>query len=452
MKQVALEKLLKITRQFIKLRTYGHLWNALNRLHYADIATLFENLNAEEITIIVDLYLDKKKEVAKLAEVFSEVKPEISVDILSQYDIKKITQILNELSSDDAASLIPLFSEDIQNQILKEMKEDGAEDVREQLAYSEESAGRIMSSDFLALHEDTPVKDAITAIQEAGENVDVPFYLYVVDEDKRLAGVVSLKQLILVKKDLALKEIMISKVYKVDAYTDQEEVARVVADYNLLAIPVVDEHDKLIGVVTVDDIVDIIQEEATEDIYKLTGVTQDYSVQLPLLSSIRKRIPWLMMSLITTSVSALVVAAFKGTIETFIQVAILMHIVPAIGGVLGNQTIAIMVREIVLGGMDFQKSKRILFKESVVSVGSGLLIAMLATPVTYLAFNRWVFGLIFGGAIIFNLLFATFFGTLIPLVLKILKIDPALASGMIVSMLTDAFGLLCFLGLSSLFL
>jgi len=452
MKQVALEKLLKITRQFVKLRTYGHLWNALSRLHYADIATLFENLSSEEIKAIVDLYLVKKNEVAKLAEVFSEIKPEISVDILSQYDIRTITKILNELSSDDAASLIPLFNEEIQQQILKEMKQDEAKDIREQLAYSEESAGRIMSSDFLALKEDTMVKDAIAAIQEAGENVDVPFYLYVVDQDQRLKGVVSLKQLILVKRDLALRDIMISKVYKVDAYTDQEEVARVVADYNLLAIPVVDEHEKLIGVVTVDDIVDIIQEEATEDIYKLTGVTQDYSIQLPLLVSIRKRIPWLMMSLITTSVSAVVVALFKGTIQTFVQVAILMHIVPAIGGVLGNQTIAIMVREIVLGGMDFKKSKRILFKESVLSIGSGLLIVLLATPVTYLAFNRWEFGLVFGGAIIFNLLFATVFGTLIPLVLKTLKIDPALASGMIVTMMTDTFGLLCFLGLSSIFL
>lgn len=452
MKQVALEKLLKITRQFIKLRTYGHLWNALNKLHYADIATLLENLSKDEILIIINLYFDKKDKISKLAEVFGEVKPEISVDILSEFDIKKITMILNELPSDDAASLISLFEEEIQNQILKEMKHEEAKDVQEQLAYSEESAGRIMSSDFLALTETTNIKDAIGSIQDAGEEVDVPFYLYVVDEERRLKGVVSLKQLLLVKRDLKLKEIMSTKIYKVDAYTDQEEVARVVADYNLLAIPVVDEQEKLIGVVTVDDIIDIIQEEATEDIYKLTGVTHDYSVDLPLLESVKKRIPWLLISLFTTSISAVVVALFKGTIETFIQIAILMHIVPAIGGVVGNQTIAIMVREMVLGGLDFRKSKKILLKESVVSIGSGILIAIIATPLTYLAFNQWKFGVIFGGSIVFNLLFATFFGTLIPLILKILKIDPALASGMIVTMMTDTFGLLCFLGLSSIFL
>ena len=360
--------------------------------------------------------------------------------------------ILNELPSDDAASLIDLFDEELQTNILKTMKEEEAKDVQEQLAYSEESAGRIMSSDFLALTEGTNVKDAIAAIQISGEDVDVPFYLYVVDEENRLKGVVSLKQIILVKPGVILKDIMKTEIYKVDAYTDQEEVAKVVADYNLLAIPVVDEQERLIGVVTVDDIIDVIQTEATEDIYKLSGVNEDYSIELPLVDSIKKRIPWLLISLLTTSLSAVVVWMFKGTLEHYIQVAFLMHIVPAIGGVIGNQTIAIMVREIVMGGMDFSRSKKLLFKESVLSIGSGLLICLIVTPITYMALGNWRLGLIFGGAIVFNLFFATLFGTLIPLLLRTLKIDPALASGMIVTFLTDTLGLLVFLGGCSIFL
>ncbi len=243
---------------------------------------------------------------------------------------------------------------------------------------------------------------------------------------------------------------MNSEVYKVDAFLDQEEVASVVANYNLLAIPVVDEQDKLIGVVTVDDIIDIIQDEATEDIYKLAGVTQDYSVDLSTRKSLRKRIPWLFMSLITTSLSAFVIWSFGATIEKIIILAFLMHMVPAIGGVVGNQTIAIMVREIVLGNLEWKRSKKILFKELIVGVGSGLAIGTAASLLTTLIINDWKIGAVFGTAICVTLFMAALVGTIIPLALKRLKQDPALASGMIVTMLTDLLGIFSFLGLATL--
>jgi magnesium transporter len=219
-----------------------------------------------------------------------------------------------------------------------------------------------------------------------------------------------------------------------------------------LAIPVVDEQEKLVGVVTVDDVIDIIQDEATEDIYKLAGVTQDYSVDLSAGKSLKKRIPWLFMSLLTTSLSAVVVNIFKGTIEHFIILAVLMHIVPAIGGVVGNQTVAIMVREIVLGTLEWKRSRKILLKELLVSIGSGLAIGIVSAVVTALVFNHWVIGAIFGTALLINLFMATLVGTMIPLLLRRLKFDPALASGMLVTMLTDVLGLLAFLGLATLIL
>ncbi|MCK4943578.1 MAG: magnesium transporter, partial [Candidatus Aminicenantes bacterium] len=380
------------------------------------------------------------------------IKPEIAVEILSSLDTGQTTLILEELSSDDAASLISLFDEDLQLEILKKMKKEESADIQEQLAYPEESAGRIMSSDFLALDSSTTAEDAISAIQLAGEEVEVPFYLYVTDEEERLKGVVSLKQVILVNPKLQLKEIMNTEVYKVDVYTDQEEVAAVVANYNLIAIPVVNEQDKLVGVVTVDDIIDIIQEEATEDIYKLAGMAQDYNIDLGIFQRLKKRIPWLLMSLITTSLSGIVVALFKGTIEQFVTLAILMHIVPAIGGVLGNQTVAIMVREIVLERMDWERSRKILFKEMVVGLGTGIAIGAVSSLFSALIFKNWLVGAVFGGAIAFNFFNAALSGTLIPLILRQFKLDPALASGMIVTMLTDFFGLFCFLGLATLFL
>ena len=449
MKQAALEKLLRFTKQFIKLRTLGHLWNALEKLHYADIATLIEHLAPQEQLVMLRLMLDRQMEMSKLAEIISEIRSEIAVELLSKLEINQIILILEELSSDDAASLISLFPEELRDEILKKMKKEESKGIQEQLAYPEESAGRIMSTDFLALSESTSIGDAITAIQLAGEDVEVPFYLYVIDEEQRLKGVVSLKQLILVRSKLTLKDIMNPDVYKVDAFLDQEEVAAIVANYNLLAIPVVDELDKLVGVVTVDDVIDIIHDEATEDIYKLAGV-QDYSVDLSTGKSLKKRVPWLFMSLFTTSISAIVVNTFKGTIEHFLVLAVLMPIVAAIGGVVGNQTIVIMVREIVLGTLEWKRSRKILFKELLVSTGSGVGIGIVASVVTSLIFKNWVIGAIFGSALFFNLFMATLVGTLIPLILKRLKFDPALASGILVTMLTDCLGFLSFLGLATL--
>jgi len=451
-KDVALEKLLRFTKQFIKLRTLGHLWNALKKLHYADVATLIEYLNSSERQIVFQMFFDRSLEIPKFAEIISEIKPEIAVEILSEFDLENIVPILNELSSDDATSLIPLFNEDFQIEILRKMKNEDAVDLQEQLSYPEESAGRIMSSDFLALSGATSASDAISAIQLAGEEVEVPFYLYVIDEEERLIGVVSLKQLILIKSKMKLKDIMNSDIYKVDVFTDQEEVASVVANYNLLAIPVVDDHNKLVGVVTVDDVIDIIHDEATEDIYKLAGVTQDYSVELGVGKSILKRMPWLFLSLLTTSLSAIVISLFKGTIEQFILIAVLMHIVPAIGGVVGNQAVAIMVREIVIGTLEWKRSRKILLKEVFVSIGNGIIIGSISSLVTYLVFGKWEMGLIFGGAIMFNLVMGALFGTIVPIIFEKLKIDPALASGIIVTMLTDVLGLFFFLGVSTVLL
>ncbi len=452
MKDVALEKLLRFTKQFIKLRTLGHLWNALKKLHYADVATLIEHLSIAERQIVFQLFFDRKLELPKFAEIISEIKPELAVEIMSEFDLKNIVPILNELSSDDAASLIPLFEEGLQIDILKKMKNEEVVDLQEQLSYPEESAGRIMSSDFLALSSSTTAADAISAIQLAGEDVEVPFYLYVIDDEERLAGVVSLKQLILIKSKMTLKDIMNTDVYKVDVFTDQEEVAKVVANYNLLAIPVVDDLNKLVGVVTVDDVIDIIHDEATEDIYKLAGVTQDYSIELGIGKSIIKRMPWLFLSLFTTSLSAVVISLFKGTIEQFILIAVLMHIVPAIGGVVGNQTVAIMVREIVIGTLEWKRSKKILLKEVFVSIGNGLIIGGISSLVTFFLFKKWEVGLIFGGAIVFNLIMGALFGTIIPIALKKFRMDPALASGILVTMLTDVLGLFFFLGISTLVL
>lgn len=452
MKQAALEKLLRFTKQFIKLRTLGHLWNTLKKLHYADVAALIEHLVPGERKVVIQIMLERETDISKVSEIISEIKPELAIELLSELELNQIVEILEDLSSDDAASLIALFDEDLQMDILQRMKKEDSEDIQEQLAYPEESAGRIMSSDFLALEEDTTAGDAISAIQLASEEVEVPFYLYVIDNEHRLKGVVSLKQIILVNRKLKLGDLMNPDVYKVDVFTDQEEVASVVANYNLLAIPVVDESDKLVGVVTVDDVVDIIQNEATEDIYKLAGVTQDYHTGLTPLESLKKRVPWLFISLLTTGSAAVIIALFKGSIEKYVLLAVFMPIVAAMSGVVGNQSVAIMVREIVLGNLEWKTSKGILLKEFFVGIGSGVIIGLLSGFIPYAITGTWIFGAVFAVSMIISLSFAALVGTTVPLILKSLKLDPALASGMMVTMITDIAGLLSFLGLATLIL
>jgi magnesium transporter len=452
MKQVVLEKSLRIARQFLKLRTLGHLWNALNKLHSADVATLIEHLSPQERALIIQLFFDRNLEVSRFSEIISEIEPDIAVPLLQDLDIAKIIPILEKMSSDDAAALIALLPEVKQQEVLKKMKKEDAVDIQEQLAYPEKSAGRVMTSNFLAFDEATAVGDAITAIQLAGEEVEVPFYLYVVDEDQHLKGVVSMKQLILVKPRTPLKEIMNTDVYKADVFTGQEEAAAMVANYNLLALPVVDELHRLVGVITVDDIIDIIQDEAAEDIYKLAGVTRDYHINLGIFASLKKRIPWLTLSLFTTAFSAVIVAIFKGSIRDFIWLAVFMPIVAAVGGVVGNQNVAIIVRELVEGTLKWSTSKSILFRQFIVGIGSGVFIGIISGFVSYLVSGLWILGVIFAAAIIINLSLAALFGTLIPLILKFLKQDPALASGMLVTMLTDIIGYLSFLGLAALIL
>ncbi len=450
MKRAALNKLLKITKRFIRLRALGHLWNALEKLHYADVAELIDASSLSERGVIVKLYFDKNA-IKELAEVISEVKPENAVEILSSFKIENIAEVFEELSSDDAAELISFFDENFQNEILKIIDSQDSEDIQEQLAYPEKSAGRVMSSDFLALEENTSASNAISAIQLAAEEVDVPFYLYVTDGENKLKGVLSLKQLILASPGKKIKEIMNTDVLKVDAFTDQEEVATLVADYNLLAMPVVDENDDLVGVVTVDDIIDIIQNEATEDIYKLAGIQEGYSIELPIKESLKKRIPWLFTSLLTTSLTAFIISQFQVNIVHAVVLAVLMPMVGAIGGVIGNQTVAIFVRELVLENIEWKNSKKIILKELGVSTISGLIIGIVTCSLITIIFKNFAIGLIFSTAILLNLFNGTLFGSVIPVVLKKLKLDPALASGLVVTMLTDSIGIFTFLGLAALF-
>jgi magnesium transporter len=279
------------------------------------------------------------------------------------------------------------------------------------------------------------------------------FYLYVVDERRHLVGVVSLRRLLLVPTDTPLKRIMTTEVYSARVDTDQEEVARQVASYNLLAFPVVDAENKLVGVVTVDDVIDVIKDEATEDVLRLAGVSAEDGVNLPPRESLRRRVPWLLVNLGTAFVAAFVVSKFQDTIKVVPILAAYMPIVAGMGGNAATQTLAIIVRGMALGELTWTNARQALMKEGLVGLGNGLANGLAAGLIVWaVSGGDWALGLILMLAMIVNMFVAATAGTLIPLGLRALKVDPAIASSIFITTFTDVCGFLTFLGLGTLFI
>ncbi len=449
MKVDAMRLVISSARKFINMGVLSRLWNLVKNLHAADIASLMNYLIVrEKLTLFNTIYENDKE---KGGEVLSELVPEDAADMLNELPVEQISEILQDIPPDDVPPILQHLPEDMQNAVLAAMEEKPSEDVKELLLYEEETAGRIMSPNFYALNENTNISDAITAMQLEGD-VESTFYLYVIDDQERLVGVVSLRQLLFARPDTPLKKIMTKEIISVHTETDQEVVARNVASYNLVAIPVVDTENKLVGVVTVDDIIDVIDKEATEDMYKMVSLHTSDRVQDSAFTSLKKRLPFLLFSLLTASLAPLVVKNFTGTIEKVVELAVFMPLVAALGGIAGNQTIAIMVREIAIGQIDWFSARKALFKEIMVGIGNGIIIGSILGGLSYALIGNLYFGLVLGLACIVNLFVAALVGTLIPLFLKLLRLDPALGSVNLLTMCTDSMGFLTFLGFGTIFL
>lgn len=436
-------------RKFINIGALNRVWNLVKNFHAVDIASLITHLVSRERLILFNTIFERDKE--KAAEVISELDPEDSVDILKELPVEQISGLFQIIPSDDVVPILDKFPPELNEAVLASMEQKPTEDVMGLLHYEEETAGRIMSPNFYALNENTNVSDAITAIQLEGD-VESAFYLYVVDDQDHLKGVVSLRRLLFARPNTPLHAIMTSDLISVTTDTDQEEVARIVADYNLVAIPVVNNESVLVGVVTVDDVIDVIDQEATEDMYKMVSLDTSDRIQDSPIKSIKKRLPFLLLSLLTASVSPWVISHFQGTIRQAVTLAVFMPLVAALGGIAGNQTIAIIVREIAIGQTEWISARKALFKELVVGFGNGIILGSIMALVTYLMMGNSYLGLVLGLAIIVNLFVAALIGTLIPLFLKLIRLDPALGSVNLLTMCTDSIGFLVFLGLGTVFL
>jgi len=443
-----IDLVLDSVKRLLRIGATANLLNLLQKQHPADLAQVFGELTDRDREAAFSILAERNGRLAM--EAVSELGPETGAALLATHSAEEIAKLAQEIPSDDAAALIDNLPEELSGSVLLLMRPKESGVVENLLEYAEQTAGRIMNPKVFALSEDMTVGEAITEIQ-TNRDVEMVFYLYVVDERRHLVGVVSLRRLLLVSPETPLKRIMTADLISARVDMDQEEVSRQVAAYNLLAIPVVDEENKLVGIITVDDVIDVIKDEATEDIYRLAGVSGDERAFTPAFESLRKRLPWLGVNLITAFLAAAVVALFEGTIGLYPVLAIFMPIVAGMGGNAGTQTLTVVVRGIALGELTWGNARKALVKEILVGIGNGVALGILAALIVWATRGNPVLGAILGAAMIINMFVAAAAGTLVPLGLRAANIDPALASSVFITTMTDMFGFFSFLGLATIF-
>lgn len=444
--------MLDSVRRLVRGGSTARALNVLRKQHPADIAQALHELTDLDRKAVFAALSHSDTKLA--AESLSELSLEEGVELLKTLEPERVAEVLQELPSDDAAQFIVHLPENLRERLLDLMRIEASTDVQELLSFAEGTAGRIMTPAVFALKEDLTVGEAISAIQSASRDVELVYYLYIVDDRNHLVGVSSLRQLLLVPPTTPLKKIMSTDVISVRTDTDQEEVARVVARYDLLGVPVVDEENKLVGIVTVDDVLDVISEEVTEDLYALSGVRTEDSVLGSPLRSVRLRLPWLLVNLGTATLASWVIYSFEATIQKVVVLAALQSIVAGMGGNAAAQTLAVIVRGLALGEVTWENGRRVLFKEVLVGVVNGLINGVVAGVIVWVWFGfsakMMLIGAIVAAALIVNLIIAAVAGTVIPLTFKRLNADPALASTVFVTTCTDVGGFLSFLGLATL--
>jgi magnesium transporter len=446
--QRRIDLVLDSVKRLLRMGASANLLNLLQKQHPADLAQIFTELLDKDREAAFSLLADRNGRLAM--EAVSELGPEAGAALLATRPAEEIAKLAQEIPSDDAAALIDYLPEDLSASVLDLMRPRESGVVENLLEYDEQTAGRIMNPHVFSLNEDMTVAEAITELQ-TNRDVEMVFYLYVVDERNHLVGVVSLRRLLLVSPETPLKRIMTADLISARVDMDQEEVARQVAAYNLLAIPVVDEENKLVGIITVDDVIDVIKDEATEDIYRLAGVAGDERAFTPALESLRKRLPWLGVNLGTAFLAASVVKLFTTTIDALPILAVFMPIVAGMGGNAATQTLTVIVRGIALGELTWGNSRKALLKEAAVGIGNGVVLGLVAALVAWSTQGDPVLGLVLGAAMIINMFVAATAGVLVPLGLRAANVDPALASSVFITTMTDVVGFFSFLGLATVF-
>ena len=433
--------------QALKNKDEVKIKDLAEQAHPIDLAIAMEDFEDEDISYFASLLSDEL-----LAEIIEQADEDLQNHIMKIMQITRIMQIFQYMSKDNIVDILGNMPADRRKDVVNLMKTGDQKIIRNLLGYEENTAGGIMTTEYISVRNTLTVSQALATVKDIAPKTEEINTIYVLNEKKQLVGTVSIRELLVAKNGDIINDIMEDNVISVEPETDQEEVARLVSKYDLHAIPVVNKRKGLLGIITVDDIIDVIEEENTEDMLKLGGVSKEENVDSTLLDSIKMRLPWLLINLLTAFLAAATVSLFEDTIQQVVALAAAMPIVAGMGGNAGTQTLAIVVRGIALGDIEWRGNKLRILKEIFVGVLNGAVTGLVAGAVIYWMYGNLYLGIIIFVAMIANLVIAGFFGFLVPVVLKALNADPAVASSIFITTATDVFGFFVFLGLAKTFL
>ncbi|MDD6088621.1 MAG: magnesium transporter [Desulfovibrionaceae bacterium] len=417
--------------------------------HPADMADHLENLSPQEQLSVLE-----NMPAEDAAEALAELDEDLAGDVLERLKPERATEILSEMSPDDAADVLDEVQQEHRNVLLSRMDEEDAEELRRLMSFDADTAGGIMNTEIIRLRETLTADEAILEIRHGmEEDREVAYYAYVVDRKDILTGVLSLRDLMLSRPGTMLRDAIVDQdVITVRYDTDREEVARVMSRYNFMALPVVDYEGRLLGVATYDDIMDIIQDEASEDMLGMVGAGQDETVDTPWRDSVRMRLPWLVVNMATSALSAFVVYLFEGAIADMALLAVLMPMVANQAGNTGQQALAVMIRQLATERFETRKAWCAVLREGKIGLFAGFIMAMIACVGVCVFSSSFSLGLVMSAALLGDMLLGALAGSAIPLIFRAIGRDPAQASSIFLTALTDSGGFFIFLGLASAFL
>lgn len=432
---------------YLENQQHAELKGIINQLHPADIAQIINELPDDHQLSLFNLLNPENA-----SDVLPELHDDIREDILDQLEEPQLVPIIDEMDTDDAADIISELEDDVSRDLLAKIDVEDSVQIRKLLTYDEESAGGLMQTEIIAVYKTKKRDQLIEYIRENHDEVENIHYVFVIEKAYKLIGILDITKLLLAKPDQTAAEIMDPDVISVNVNVDQEQVANLFRKYDIYSLPVVDDNNILLGRITVDDIIDVIDDEASEDAYKMVGLESEDRVFTHPFSSVRKRLPWLTLNLFTALLVSSVVGIFEATIARLSFLAVLMPIVAGLGGNSGTQTLTVITRGIALGELTIRNTGRAIFKEISVGLINGIIVGSCAMLIAYLLRGEIMLGVVLGAAMVCNMFIAGLVGSLIPVIMKTLKIDPALASSVIITMLTDIGGFASFLGLATIFL
>ena len=419
----------------------------IDEMRAADVADLIEHLEPDE-----RLFVFKLLEPEGAGDILVEIEPPVQGSIIKDLDNQEISDIVQELDSDDAADLVGDLPAERARKIIESVGDDVSKELEQLLPYPEDTAGGIMALEFVAVKADATIQDAIETIREKREEVEDLLNIWVINGFERLVGLVALKDLVLESPERTISDIMNPEVISVDVYTDQEEVVKSVKKYDLVNVAVVDEHHRLVGRITYDDIIDVIEEEADEDIALMAGVIDQEIMEESIAKISKARLPWLIVGLFGGILAAVVINQFQSSLEKIIALSFFFPVIMAMGGNTGTQAATIVVRGLATGDIGLVNIGKRLWTELRVSILNGLICGVILGMIVGFWLSDYRLGCVVALALMLIVLYSGVVGSAVPLALQRLNIDPALATGPFVTTLNDILSLLIYLGLVTAFM